>query len=264
MHNKLYHIKKLLYHFIDFFYPPICLVCGDKINLNYKIKPDNNPTPDTNPYIMDTEFCCSRCKSQVTFAGNKYEVIADIIPNYDTDNFAIANAISLFKNTKNLPIINLIYALKYKGFKRIGIEYGEWLGKILLQENMKDYDYIVPVPIHFARIRERGFNQSDCISMGINKIMNAEIIFDLLKRNKNTLSQTQITQTERLKNMENVFVLNKKYNAANKKHNIKYNIQGKKILLVDDVLTTGSTLNSCALVLLENKVKQVDIATLLS
>ena len=231
-------------YFIDFIYPNVCLVCGDKIILNYSRK--------INPHIDSTKFCCSKCKSQIVFAGNKYEVTADIISNYSLDNFAITNAISIFKNTTVPPIINLIYGLKYKGYTQIGIEYGEWLGKVLVSEKMIDYDYIAPIPIHPARKRERGYNQSDYIARGVNKILNIKIINDLLKRKKHTTSQTKLGQTERLKNMENVFAFN-----------TKYNISSKKILLVDDVLTTGSTLNNCALTLLYNKAKQVDVATLL-
>ena len=238
-------------HFIDFFYPCVCLVCGEKINLNYKINFDKSKI-ETNPYIVSTEFCCAKCKSQVTFAGNKYEIVLDIISNYNEYNFAITNAISLFKNTADMPIINLIYGLKYKGFISIGLEYGKWLADVLVAENMINYDYITPVPIHPARRRERGYNQSDFIAIGINKILNNKIAFDLLKRTKYTSSQTQLSQTERMKNMINVFVLNK-----------KYDVNKKKILLVDDVLTTGATLNNCALTLLENGAKQVDVATLL-
>ena len=237
-------ILRALHHFSDFFYPPICLVCGDKIELDYKYK--------KNPHIVSTEFCCAKCKSEITFADNIDETITDIIPNYQPDEFAISNAISLFKNTTSPSIINLIYGLKYRGFTRIGLEYGRWLGEVLASEKMTDYDFIVPVPIHTARKRERGFNQSDFIAEGINKILNKKVFYDLLKRTKYTSSQTSLSTKERLQNMKNIFVLNGTYDIA-----------GKKILLVDDVLTTGSTLNNCALVLLENKARQVDVATLL-
>lgn len=242
-------IVRTFHQIINFFYPVVCLVCNDKINLDYKNK--------LNPYIASTEFCCSKCKAKITFAGNKDEVILDIISNYNQDNFAITNAISLFKNTLDLPIINLIYGLKYKGYSRIGLEYGRWLGEILLSEQMSDYDFISPVPIHAAKKRERGYNQSDFIACGVNDILSTKnsfvkIVYDLLHRLKYTSSQTQLSKTERFQNMERVFVLNK-----------KYNVSGKRILLVDDVLTTGATLNNCALILLENEAKQVDVATLL-
>jgi ComF family protein len=248
-------IFRAFHNFVDFFYPPTCLVCGDKINLNYKIELDKNKI-ETSPHIISTEFCCSKCKSNITFAGSKDEIILDIISNYEQSNLAITNAVSLFKNSKDLPIINLIYGLKYRGYTRIGLEYGEWLGEVVVSEgliaNNISYNYIVPVPIHKIQKRERGFNQSDFIARGISKVLDVEIVFDLLKRIKYTSSQTQLDLKGRLQNMENAFVLNKKYDVA-----------GKKILLVDDVLTTGSTLNNCALILLENKAKQVDIATLL-
>ncbi|MCL2040101.1 MAG: ComF family protein [Bacteroidetes bacterium] len=237
-------ILRTFNYFIDFFYPNVCLLCGDKITLNYKTK--------INPTIDSTKFCCSKCKAQIVFAGNKYEVTAEIIPNYSSENFAITNAVSIFKNTPSPPIINLIYGLKYKGYTQIGLEYGEWLGKVLVSEKMTDYNYIVPLPIHPARKRERGYNQSDYIALGTNKILNIKVASDLLKRTKHTTSQTLLKPKERLKNMENVFALNTKYNVA-----------GMKILIVDDVLTTGATLNNCALTLLYNKAKQVDVATLL-
>lgn len=108
------------------------------------------------------------------------------------------------------------------------------------------------MPIHKAKRRHRGYNQSDYIAIGINKILQKTVAPNLLIRLKHTPSQTLLDVTERMKNVKSVFEVNPKYDVYN-----------KNILLVDDVLTTGSTLNNCAQTLLYSHARRVDIATLL-
>jgi ComF family protein len=108
------------------------------------------------------------------------------------------------------------------------------------------------VPIHKTKKKERGYNQSDYIAQGVNNILKKKIKYDLIKRIRYTQSQTTLTLEERLANVKGVFEINK-----------KYNLEGKNILLVDDVLTTGSTLNNCAYTLISNNARKVDVATLL-
>jgi ComF family protein len=100
--------------------------------------------------------------------------------------------------------------------------------------------------------RERGYNQSDYIAMGLSNILNIDWRNDIVKRELYTISQTLLESRQRKTNVENVFKIKKENQVAN-----------KTILLIDDVLTTGSTLNNCANTLLQAKAKRVDIATLL-
>ena len=142
--------------------------------------------------------------------------------------------------------MDLIYGLKYTGIYQIGLELGYLLGK---QIKSNRYDIISPVPIHSARKRERGFNQSEAIVEGIIKVKDIHFEKSLLKRKKYTQTQTMLSAEERKRNVSKVFSIND-----------KIDINNKRILLVDDVLTTGSTLNNCATELLKNGARRVDAA----
>ena len=144
--------------------------------------------------------------------------------------------------------------MKYKGITKIGTEFGELLGKRIAKEGFADYDYVIPVPIHQSKKRERGYNQSEFIAKSVAKILNCNYNSQLLKRKKYTNSQTLLDTTERKKNIQNVFA---SYNDKAVEL-----VNGKDILIVDDVLTTGSTINECARILINMGANSVDVATL--
>ena len=142
------------------------------------------------------------------------------------------------------------YDLKYKSKKEIGIELGRLLGNNINEsEHFKDIDYIVPVPLHPKKKLIRGYNQSMCIAKGISEIMNVEADDNTLVRNVHTQTQTKKNRIERWQNVKDIFEL--KSDKFKDKH----------ILLVDDVITTGSTIEACALKLLEQTDK-LSIASL--
>ena len=236
--NNLLYILRL---FFDFLFPKICLICRDKIIL------EKNNSPISN-------FCCFRCFNSMKLAAPPNIIINNLIASFgDSDLLALSNIASLYSATNDdSNAIKLVYGLKYSGFRKIGIEFGQLLGKLLIDYNMTEYDYIAPVPIHKARKRERGFNQSDFIANGITNIINIPVKLDLLEKKFYTQTQTQLNSKQRKTNIKNSFMVNNKYDLTN-----------KQILLVDDVLTTGATLNECATVLLEAKAKLVDAATII-
>jgi ComF family protein len=244
-------IKRFIKLFDEFIFPKICLVCRKRIN---SAELENNFI--SKKLQLADDFCCFECKSKFQFAPPKEEILNNLLNVFDKNELVISNVVSLFalpdENNENNSPMNLIYKLKYFGFTKIGFEYGIWLGNILAENDLKNYDFIVPVPIHKVKKRERGYNQSDFIAKGVQQIIEKPILTDLLIRKKYTISQTLLSSSERKNNLENAFELNK-----------KFNISGKNILLIDDVLTTGSTVNHCAITLLENSASKVDVATLI-
>ena len=116
---------------------------------------------------------------------------------------------------------------------------------------MSIIDIIIPVPLHRKKERKRGYNQSKFIAQGISKVWNVGIENKALVRTKYQTSQTQKTKEQRWKNVQYAFEVN------NRKA-----IECKRILLVDDVITTGATLEACYNKLIENKAESVSIATL--
>lgn len=228
-------LKYLFLIFSDFLAPRNCLVCDEYL--------ENKP--------RRFEFICDRCFDNIPLAPEPYIIYNKFINNFEQDDIAVSNAISLFSIKENHNYMKLIYALKYNGFFRIGEELGKELAVLLKQYVKTDYNAIIPVPIHKARFRERGYNQSEYIAKGIRKIINVEINTSILKRSVYTGTQTVLDKYERLHNVKDAFKINS-----------RINIKSKTFLLVDDVLTTGSTVNACAYSLLEAGAKSVDVATL--
>jgi ComF family protein len=154
---------------------------------------------------------------------------------------------------KGEKVQHLIHQLKYGGRKDVGLFVGENYGCDLKQSDFfAGVEVIIPVPLHHSKLRKRGFNQSDCFAQGLAKAMHIPFFTGALKRNLATATQTRKHRYERFRNVDRVFeVTSKKL------------IEGKHVLLVDDVLTTGSTLTSCAEVILElpgTKVSMVVMA----
>jgi ComF family protein len=164
----------------------------------------------------------------------------------------IVAASSYYFFHKGQKVQKLVHRLKYKGQKEIGLKVGELYGHELSESPLFcSADVIVPVPLHKSRLRTRGYNQSDFFAKGLSAAMNVPAENNLLVRNKKTETQTRKNRFSRFENVNEVFSL------VN-----KTNIEGKHILLVDDVITTGSTLTACAEVLLRHKDTKVSIASI--
>jgi len=202
--------------------------------------------------IRQYEFICQKCSDLLPAAPSSDTILNRFITNFPKDLVSISNFYSLFSFNEDKDYIKIIYSLKYAGFKRVGTEFGKELGKLILEKSGTDYSAIIPIPIHHARMRERGFNQSDVIAAGISTIINIPVNNKIIRRSKYTKTQTLLTKAERKTNVNDVFV----------PFNNHINIKGKYFLLIDDVLTTGSTINSCGNVLLEMGAKRIDCATL--
>jgi ComF family protein len=147
----------------------------------------------------------------------------------------------------------LLHNLKYKRQQNMGIFLGETFAAELLKSGFLDgIDAIVPVPLHNKRERNRGYNQSQIIAQGIANISKIEVLDSAVIRTVNTQTQTKKSKEERKQNVANIF------EVANLDQ-----LQGKHILILDDVITTGATCISCAETILEQGfVKEISIASI--
>jgi ComF family protein len=180
------------------------------------------------------------------------ELFSRISRNFPNDELAISSIFSFIAAEHHAPIMEIIYSLKYRGISRIGQEFGREIGATLQHLGLTDVELIIPIPIHHARVRERGYNQSDSIARGISEVLATKVVKDAVIRSRYTVSQTTLSSEERGMNVMGVF-----RGGRNKSM-----VANKKILLVDDVFTTGATLNSCATALLELGAQRVEVATL--
>jgi len=163
-------------------------------------------------------------------------------------------ALSAFTFGKKGKVQRLMHELKYKGNTMVGELMGIELGKEIDKAEIADkVDVVVPVPLHKKKMKQRGYNQSEFIAIGVAKVLECEMDPDLLQRMEHSESQTKKSKYERWENVGEAFTLT----DANQ-------YIGKHILLVDDVVTTGATLEACCKKLEEIKGVKLSIGTLAS
>lgn len=148
---------------------------------------------------------------------------------------------------------NIFYSFKYENEPYTATQMGIMLAKELEASGFfDDIDFLIPVPLNSKKMRKRGYNQSERLAHGISKVTGIKVVTDALRRKKNTVSQTQLGTFDRQENMSNV-IESTKYSAQ---------LAGKHCMLIDDVVTTGSTLCACARELAEIPDVKTSIFTL--
>lgn len=217
-----------------FIAPMHCEVCGVK----------------TGSDSRDREFLCLKCMDAMPFAPNPDEIYSKLIDTFPKDGLFLGNAAALLSLSEDERYNNLIFDLKYNGIHSIGVELGRLLGRRLEILHLNDFDYIVPVPIHHARERERGYNQSLYIAEGVSESLGIDYSLDIIKRYRYTQTQTKLNAKDRMNNISDSIAPGKNHAEG----------IGIRVLLIDDVLTTGSTMNACAGTLLEIGAKRVEAA----
>lgn len=217
----------------DFFFPKICIISDKKLSRE-----------NSNDFIDDKLFSGLPRLKPEDLLELREKVKADFFNSY------------LPFRTES-PAQVLIHYLKYKGFSRIGIFLGKYYGEEYAKsfKKLKRYDIICPVPLFKTKVRERGYNQSEFICSGLNSILGIIQINDLVIRTRHTKSQTHLKYFERLSNVKNAFKINDTFRGK---------IAGKNILLVDDVVTTGATMNEVIKVLRNEEIKEISAFTIAS
>lgn len=209
-------VNRLFKELLDFIIPPLCVSCGSPVEENRR-------------------FVCHGCVEKLTRFSSQHPWRDEYI-----SRDYINDSLSLYQFIKDTPIQHLLHSLKYEKMKSIGIMLGKELAGII-PRGIK-FDYTVPVPLHTAKERERTYNQSEFICRGIADVLEITVLPKLLKRTRFTKSQTKMDKHERIENVRNVFEINSKHKGTSEE---------KNIVLVDDVITTGSTILECAKVLKE-------------
>lgn len=201
---------------VDLFYPQLCLVCGECL-------------------VKGEKYLCSHCLVDFPFADATDLAHSPVLDIFESDSRPECLH-ALFYYNKYSPYRKLIYAIKYLSYRELGRYLGRMLGERL--RGVCKADCIIPVPLHKKRERKRGFNQAYEIALGLSEVLGIEILNDVVIRIKNNVSQTGKNALERQRNVENIFKL------CNPQQ-----IEGRHVLLLDDVITTGATLKSCLQVL---------------
>lgn len=224
--QKFHEIKTA---FVDVFYPNQCQICQTQLNFTEK-------------------HICLSCAYDLPFI-NDSEMISRQLCQIFWGRVEIKKVYSLFDYQKGNQVQDILHQLKYKGKFRLGNYFGEMLGETI--PNGIFFDAIVPVPLHPKKQLKRGFNQSEAIAQGISKSIGVNVKNKWIQRTAYNDSQTKFTKYDRWDNVRSIFkVMNEK------------KLRNKHILLVDDVLTTGATVESCAQEMAAIENCSVSIATL--
>ena len=217
---------------LHLFYPHICTGCGSDL-------------------LKENNLLCLRCINDLPhtnfarYTNNPAEKIF-------WGRIPVAAAHSEFYFAKESLIQQLIHQLKYKNNTAIGFYLGELMGKSLLESNrFNNIDCLIPLPLYPDKERKRGYNQAAVICNGISAVMNVPVSIGNVIRQRFTETQTRKHRTERWQNVEGSFVVK---NPAV--------LKGKNLLLVDDVVTTGATLEACGSILSRAEAAKLYIATL--
>ena len=218
--------------FFSLLFPRLCYACGNQL-------------------MRNESLICTECF--VVIPRTNYHFVEDNpVAQLFWGRCLIEKAAAFSYYNKGSRIRKLIHNLKYNGIREIGYDLGRLYGLSLKTSGfINDIDIIIPVPLHPLKERIRGFNQSETISMGIADVTRLPVDIKSLARILVSVTQTKRSRYERWTNVEGIFqVIDSK------------SIMGKHILLVDDVITTGSTIESCANELLRIEGVKVSVVAL--
>lgn len=202
--------------FVNLFFPEQCVSCTKRLSPNEK-------------------HICISCLEAIP-RTRYHQQVNNRLEEFFAGRFPFVRIAAFAHFVKDGIIQSIVHELKYRNNPEIGVYIGQISGiELKGSEFISDIDFIVPVPLHSKRERERGYNQSEKIALGISDITSVAISDKNLIRTKNTVSQTKHSRFERWANTEDAFFINN-----------PQQFKEKHILLIDDILTTGSTLESCA------------------
>ena len=225
-------IKTLFANLTSLLYPQLCVICKE-------------------PLVENENFFCFACS--LILPKTNYHLIPE---NQSIDRLAgkvsLQKASSYFYYNKEGVAQKLIAEIKYKGNQNLGEWIGAYIAKDMISSDFfQDIDYLVPVPLHKSKEKRRGFNQAEKIAGGIAQVTKIPLETGNVFREKSNTSQTKKGLFDRWKNTRNIFQM-KNTDLFNEKH----------ILIIDDVLTTGSTIEALAQSLLKSSEIKISILTL--
>ena len=217
--------------FVRLLFPETCLTCGISLYFNEK-------------------SICTFCIQQLP-KTNYHNLYDNQVKKVFDGRVNVEKAYSYLFFKKGSKTQEILHQLKYRNKEKLGVELGMMYGKELMSDGESNIDLIVPVPLHPTKLTKRGYNQSAAFAKGIADVLNIEMDDKNVIRSKNTETQTKKTRLDRWLNVSDVF-------------QVKYptKLEGRHILIVDDVITTGATIEAMAGVLNSVGCRKISIASI--
>lgn len=223
--------KEIRSSFLHLFFPHVCVGCGSDV-------------------ISEQNEICLYCAQELP--GTNFEAYSNNpVEKRFWGRLALQDATANFYFSKESLMQRLIHQFKYKRNKELGLQLGRLMGDTLKRSNRFKVDALIPLPLFPKKEAKRGYNQAEVLCHGIAEALGLPVLNNVITRPQHTETQTQKGRIERWKNIEGKFFL---ANSAA--------IKDKHILLVDDVITTGATLESCGSELLKAENVRLSIACL--
>jgi ComF family protein len=224
-------LKEIKDSFLHLLFPHLCAGCSSDI-------------------LNEESVLCMRC------IGSMPETNFEMYPNNPVEKgfwgrLPLVGATSQFYFTKESLMQHLMHQLKYKRNKELGLQLGRIMGEQVKRSGRFEVDALVPLPLFPAKEKRRGYNQATLLCEGMARSMNIPVLDKAIIRPQHTETQTKRGRIERWKNMEGKFFLSE-----------PEAIRNKHLLLVDDVITTGATLEACGIELLKAEDVRLSVATL--
>lgn len=225
------HLKEIKDSFLHLLFPHVCVGCGTDI-------------------LSEESMLCLRCMNELP--ETNFEIhLGNPIEKIFWGRSQLQAATGQYYFTKESLMQHLMHQFKYKGNKELGLQLGRIMGLQLKRSNRFEVDALIPLPLFPAKEKRRGFNQATVLCKGISDMMNIPVLDNVIIRPQHTETQTRKGRLERWKNIEGKFVM------INEKA-----ISNKHVLLVDDVITTGATLEACGNELLKAANTRLSIVAL--
>lgn len=222
----------MVINLLNLFFPKVCLGCQN--------------------YLTDNELhICTTCRHQLPLTDFHFDK-SNAVHKMMYGRIQLEEATALLHFSKKGIVQQLMHNLKYRGHEVVGTVLGEWLGEAL--KNSEDYkrvDVVVPVPLHKSKQKQRGYNQVDKFGRALAKALEADYNSITLIKTTSTKTQVFKDRLKRSSNIQSNFIISE-----------QNSLKGKHVLLVDDIITTGATLEACANVLFAIENLKLSIATM--
>ncbi len=227
-------LRPLLADFWALFFPRPCLACRE-------------------PLLAGEAHLCTACRTELPYTD--YHLLPPAqnpLARRFWGKLPVHHTLSYLRFLRYGRVQELLHQLKYRGQSQVGNALGQLYGAELAAAGLaREFDLIVPVPLHRRKLARRGYNQAEAFATGLALALPCPSAAHTLRRTEHTASQTRKSRAARWQNVATVFEVAK-----------PEDITGRRILLVDDVLTTGATLEACGAVLLAAGAQAVSIATI--
>jgi ComF family protein len=227
-------LRATLADFLALFFPRACLACQD-------------------PLVAGEQHLCTTCRAELPYTNyHLLPAAQNPLGRRFWGKLPVVHTLSYLRFLRHGRVQQLLHQLKYQGQQDVGKALGQLYGAELATADLgPPFDLIVPVPLHRRKLARRGYNQADAFAAGLAAALPCPWSAAALRRTEHTASQTRKSRTERWQNVAAVFEVAHPEQVA-----------GRHILLVDDVLTTGATLEACGAALLAAGASQISIATI--